>query len=325
MRLLTALFLAACLLIDADSALIRAREAMALWAESVAPSLFPFMALLPALTDEDALKAYEKLFAKAMQKLFRVSGACAAPCLVGLIAGSPAGSIAALRAYQAGAISRRDVRVLCALSTGVGPVFLISSVGEGMMKDVSQGIKILLCAWIASFLTAFLVSFLRKDGDDGIFKGEKSGNPPGAIREAVFGILTVAGYMTVFRVFAGGLPEMIYSFFEVSGGCSVAAEKNNFLLACAVVGFGGVCLIAQNASFLKQTGVCIWELFAIKAATCAFCTLFGLFLPDISNLYIRFAPDAYTLSSAVAMSMALVCAGVVVFSRISKNQRMKRK
>lgn len=298
---------------------------MALWAESVAPSLFPFMALLPALTDEEALKVYERLFAKAMKKLFHVSGACAAPCLVGLMAGSPAGSIATLRAYQAGAISRRDARVLSALSTGVGPVFILSSVGEGMMKNISQGIKILVCVWISSFLTALLVSFVRKDGDEAFFEGEISVRPPGAIKEAVLGILTVGGYMTVFRVFAGGLPEIIYSFFEVSGGCSFAAEKNNFLLACAVVGFGGVCLFAQNASSLKQTGVCIWELFAIKAATCAMCTFLGFLLPDFANFNVRFAPDAYTLSCALALSMALLCAGNVIFSRFNKNQRMKLK
>ena len=240
MRLLTAVCLLAYLLIDSGGALLRAREAIALWASSVAPSLFPFLALLPALTDEAALVIYEKLFGKCMKKLFRISGACAAPCLIGMIAGSPAGSVATLRAYRSGAVSRRDARVLTALSTGAGPVFIISSVGGGMMNDVSKGVKLFLCAWISSLITAFLVSRVCTEGENAFSGGGKSADAPGAIREAVLGVLTVAGYMTVFRVFAGGLPETVYAFFEISGGCAAAASENDFVLACAVTGFGGI-------------------------------------------------------------------------------------
>lgn len=324
MRLLTALCLAAYLLLDSEAALLRAREAMALWAYAVAPSLFPFLALLPALTDDQSLKVYERLFGKAMNRLFRVSGACAAPCLIGLIAGSPAGSVATLRAYQAGAISGRDARVLSALSTGVGPVFIISSVGGGMMNDVSQGVRLLACVWISSFLTAFLVSFIRREGDNTFFEGGRCENPPGAIREAVFGILTVAGYMTFFRVFAGGLPGSIYAFFEVSGGCSVAAESDNFVMASAVIGFGGICLIVQNHAFLKKTKVCFWEFVGIKALTCALCTLLGRLLPKLTPFERGFSPDAYMFSCMLAISMALLCLGLAAASHVYKRHGMKQ-
>lgn len=324
MRLLTAVCLLAYLLIDSGGALLRAREAMALWASSVAPSLFPFLALLPALTDEAALVIYEKLFGKCMKKLFRISGACAAPCLIGMIAGSPAGSVATLRAYRSGAVSRRDARVLTALSTGAGPVFIISSVGGGMMNDVSKGVKLFLCAWISSLITAFLVSRVCTEGETAFSGGGKNADAPGAIREAVLGVLTVAGYMTVFRVFAGGLPETVYAFFEISGGCAAAASKNDFVLACAVTGFGGVCLIMQNYASLKETGVCFKELFAAKAVTCALCAALGCVVSDLPEMKIRFAPDAYGLSCLLGMSMALMCAFYGIGSRFFKNQGMKR-
>lgn len=325
MRLLTALCLAGYLLIDSGGALFRAREAMALWAASVAPSLFPFLALLPALTDDEALRIYEKLFGKCMKKLFHVSGACAAPCLIGMLAGSPAGSIATLRAYESGAISKKDARVLVALSTGVGPVFVISSVGGGMMGDVSEGVKLFLCVWVSSVLTAFFVSRLRREGENTYSDGVKQTNPPGAIREAVLGILTVAGYMTAFRVFAGGLPDIMYAFFEISGGCAVAAEKNSFVLGCAVIGFGGVCLMMQNYASLKKTGVGFGDLLSVKAAACVLCTLFGCIVPEFSILHIRLNVDAYELSCVLGMSMALLCAGFAVGTRAFKKQRMKQK
>ena len=54
-----ALVMAGCLLAAMpEVALNAAREAMASWASSVAPALFPFMALMPLLTCDDAARAY---------------------------------------------------------------------------------------------------------------------------------------------------------------------------------------------------------------------------------------------------------------------------
>ncbi|MBR3928338.1 MAG: hypothetical protein IKJ65_04965 [Clostridia bacterium] len=308
MRLLTALILCAYLLFDSGAALLRAREAMSLWASSVAPALFPFLALLPALTDEDALHVYEKLFGKGVKRLFHISGASAAPALVGLIAGSPAGSLAVVRAYQAGAISQRDARVLTALATGVGPVFVISSVGGGMMNDVSRGVVLLISAWLSSFLTAILVSRVCISGENLFFSGDGEINPPGAIREAVIGILTVAGYMTAFYVFAGGLPDMLYAFFEISGGCRIASERNDMVLSAAVIGFGGACLMAQNIRNLQKTGVKAWEIAWIKAFTGALSALLCALISDIRLPEIRLNFDAYRLACLSALFMTLFCA-----------------
>ncbi|MBQ1256657.1 MAG: hypothetical protein IIX93_05230 [Clostridia bacterium] len=315
MRLLAALFLAAYLLIDSGGALFRAREAMALWAASVAPSLFPFFALLPALTDEDALSIYEKLFGKIMQKLFRISGAAAAPCAVGLIAGSPAGSIAALRAYESGAISRKDARVLAALSTGASPIFIVSSVGAGMLKNVSEGIMLLLCAWTASFAVAFFVSRLHAEREDVFYKGETRAQPPGAIREAVMGVMTVAGYMTVFSVFAGGLPDVVYAFFELSGGCTVASGRHDLILAAAVIGFGGVCLIMQNTANFRKTGVRAREIVLMKICTGAVSAIVYPVISSFGFPDVWLDADAYCLACIAALLMTLLCAFNRLFLR----------
>ncbi len=320
MRLLTALCLCAYLLADSGGAMKRAQEAMSLWASSVAPALFPFLALLPALTDEDALSVYERLFGKTMKKLFGISGASAAPCLVGLIAGSPAGSTAVLRAFRSGAISKRDARVLSALVTGAGPVFLISSVGGGMMNDVSKGVKLLLCAWLSAFLTALFVSRFKNAEDAVRFEGEAAVNPPGAIREAVIGSLTVAGYMTVFRVFAGGLHENLYAFFEISGGCMIASERQSLPLASAVAGFGGVCLMAQNIKNLSGAGVRTLEFVLIKCASGALSLVLCVLISGFKLPQISLNMGAYRASCLAALFMTLLC----VFGRLlRRNARMK--
>ena len=318
MRLLTALCLCAYLLIDSENAILRARDAMTLWYASVAPAMFPFFALLPALTDEDALSVYSRMFGKSMKKLFRISGASASPALVGLLAGSPAGSTAVLRAFLKGAISRKDARVLSALATGASPVFIVSSVGEGMMNDVSLGVKLLACTGTASFLTAFLVSRFCSSGENEFYVGEPSDHMPGAIREAVIGVLTVAGYMTAFSVFAGWLNPNVYAFFEVSGGCFVAAQKKSFVMAAAVIGFGGLCLTAQNIRNLGQAGVKAHEIVLMKAVTGLFSASLGAAFSVLPSFSFRMPLDAYRTSCVLALMMALLC----VIYRLFKRRRV---
>ena len=74
-RFVGALLLAALLLSKPQAAAAGAIRAMAQWADSVAPSVFPFLALLPLLTSEEACAAYRAILGRAMGALFRLPGA----------------------------------------------------------------------------------------------------------------------------------------------------------------------------------------------------------------------------------------------------------
>lgn len=263
MRLALAVFLSASLLIDPASCIERAREAMLLWARSVAPALFPFMALLPSLTDEYAQNAYERLFGRMTNKLFRVSGKAASLMVVGIIAGSPAGAMAIQRAGSS--LTRREREITSAVSCGAGPVFVISSVGVNMFLSPVVGVKLFLAALISNVCTAFLLSRMLTESGGVFCQAEETKKRSGAVSEAVGGILTVCGYMTSFYVFAGWLPGWIYQAFEISNGCAYAARMGLVPLAGGVIGFGGVCAICQNLQYLKKAGVRTKVFLAVKA------------------------------------------------------------
>ena len=91
-RWITGLLIFALLLCRPEAAANGAREAMAQWYYAVAPSLFPFMALMPLLTCPEAARAYERLLGRAMRALFRLPGAAAPAMIAGMAAGSPAGA-----------------------------------------------------------------------------------------------------------------------------------------------------------------------------------------------------------------------------------------
>ena len=115
MKYCLALGMCACLLLFPARCAEQARSAMALWAQAVAPALFPFLALLPVLTSEEARDGYERLFARPM-RAFRLPGRAASAAVVGLMAGTPAGATAAGRC--ANALSPRQRFTLGILVSG---------------------------------------------------------------------------------------------------------------------------------------------------------------------------------------------------------------
>lgn len=321
MRLLTAVILAAYLLMNPDQAVLRAREAMNLWAASVAPALIPFLALLPALTDAQAQNVYRRLFSVPMRRLFALPGEAAGPAVIGLAAGSPAGARAVLRAYRSGAVSARDVRVLSAFSTGAGSAFIVSSVGAGMFKSARAGAVLLAGAWIGAVLTAVTVRFLLKGDDVFCASGDADIKEPGAIREAVMGATTVLGYMMVFRVFAGGLPEDIYALMEISGGCLICAERGSVVRAAFVIGTGGACMLAQNYRILKEAGIRLCELAFIKGLSGVFsaiasCVLAGMNFPEA-----EISPDTFAFSCMTAGAMAVLCVTGALINQFQRHRR----
>ena len=80
-----------------DQARSAALEALSVWLHSVAPGLFPFFVLMPALTCPEAIQLYERILGRVMRPLLGLSGRTAAAFGVSLLAGSPAGAAALAR------------------------------------------------------------------------------------------------------------------------------------------------------------------------------------------------------------------------------------
>ena len=120
---LTGIALALLLLCRPEDAANGAREGLRQWYFAVAPALFPFMALLPLLTSPEGNGACNAALGGLMQRLFGLPGSAAAPVVAGMIAGSPAGCVAAKRvAIEEGWPRGRLERVALACC-GLSPAF----------------------------------------------------------------------------------------------------------------------------------------------------------------------------------------------------------
>lgn len=253
------LFFAAGLIIFPETVLTAAQGAMHGWYTSVAPALFPFMALMPLLTCAESVFFYERLLGRWMRPVLNLPGAAAPAIVVSMLAGSPAGAVAAVRTCSAAGMTRSELERLVLCVCGLSPAFLITGVGAAMLGDPAAG-RILLRAQVASQLILLICT--RGTRPDVPLPERPPAWHDDAVRSAVQGILTVCGYMVVFSVAASVLGRFLRSE-AVSAGVlalldlpSGARKLSNLqlpyeeklLLTAFFCGLGGVCIAAQNLS-----------------------------------------------------------------------------
>lgn len=249
------------LLMYPETALNAAREAMYVWYASVAPAMFPFMALMPMLTCGAAAKAWERALGRWMRRVFRLPGSAAPAVAVGLIAGSPAGAHAVRRCQG---LSREEKARLVCCTSGLSPAFLITGVGAGMLGSAADG-HILFRAQLAAQLTMLTITRGMPKGTPELPGQEDKEVEP--VRTAVTAVLSVCGYMMLFNTAAAIIAAASNS--QSAGLAALCAldlpsaaravanlpiiRKTKLIAIAALTGFGGLCITAQN---LAAAGKC---------------------------------------------------------------------
>lgn len=319
MKYWLALGMCVCLLLFPARCAGQARSAMALWAQAVAPALFPFLALLPVLTSEEARGGYERLFARPMHA-FRLPGSAASAAVVGLMAGTPAGATAA--GQCANVLSPRQRFTLGILVSGCGPVFLVCSVGAGMFADAALGARLWGSMALSLLASAFLCARLPEAWFRVCTAAGAAASSENAMTSAIMGVLSVCGWMTLTGVIGGFFPETVQPFIEVSRGCFLAAHAQSATLAAFLCGFGGICAGLQNCAKLKLSGVDTRWFFLIKTLCGGLCA--GVYrlterlrLPAIPK---TFAPYRVACICAAALAVLALLLG---YGKIIRNRKGK--
>lgn len=326
---LGALLLAAALLCRPEVGLNAAREAMAAWAQSVAPALFPFMALTPLLTGAEAERAYERLFGKMMRPLFNLPGSAAPAIVIAMTAGSPAGAIAAARsAQQAGMTQGQLERIVCC-TCGMSPAFLMTGIGASMLGSPASGALLLRSQIAAQLILLTAARGLR--GRD----RPAAAPPPSAsaepVRMAVSGTLNVCGYMMLFSVIGAmlglllpgeGLRAGLQCLLNLPSGAHMLCkltmpEPLRLTLLAAAAGFGGLCIASQNLS--ACTGVRMSRYLAARLAQSVLMALLTL-------AQLKMKPESVKTMEILPLSALVACVlAVPVLIFWIKNTFLNRK
>lgn len=320
-RWLGGLALTALLLSDPGGAALGAARSMAHWAASVAPALFPFLALMPLLTCPEAASAYERLLGRAAA-LFGLPGAAASALVVGLAAGSPAGTLAARRVAARSGMNRGQLHRIAVAAAGFSPAFLVGGVGAAMLGDPGKGWQLLAAQALAQLT---LLALLRR-----AWRGrtELVADAPGSgeaqpVRSAVLAVLTIGGYMALFgaiaqvagRYIGRGAGDALLCLLDAPSGARLVAdlpleEGVKLALLAGVCGFGGLCVAAQNLGALRGCGMPAWEYVALRVLAGVLCAGYAALLarlPEVNaaGLAARLRADPFAAAGIIASLLAI--------------------
>lgn len=272
-------------------------DGIKLWAVCVLPSLFPFFFLTLFLTKTFTLSLLCEVFEKPCRFLFRTGGVAAYVFFMSAISGYPVGARIIYELKTKNLIGKDEAtRMSCFCSTS-GPLFIVGSVGVGLLYDKTAGL-IMLFSHLISALTVGVI--FRNYGDKSCVTNIKPCFTKtesvlyDSIYNSVISVLCVGGFIAVFftlskiltdfkilypleiffenilaflgvegvgKAFSVGLIECTLGCFELS---KLASASSVAPLCCALISFGGISVLFQSAIYLVSAKIRVGIFLAAK-------------------------------------------------------------
>ena len=252
-----------------------------LWLTAIVPTALPLLVVLSLMVRSPAFLSLTRRLSPFAEKLFRIPGAGAGAMLLSLLSGYPAGARTVAELASEGRLQKGDVFYTACLASTSGPAFCLGA-AAAMFSSPAAGMVLfgshLLAVWSAGFLLPRLTRHKANPAPPPLPKARE---PFSALLfSAVQAVLSVGALIALFFC----LKEMLFSILpplsgygegvlsgllEVTAGVSALANLKTPLslaLAAAEVSFGGLCVNAQQLSFLSGTGVKALPFLLIKLA-----------------------------------------------------------
>ena len=151
------------LLIFSKSNLPAVKNGLALWANSVVPSLFPFFVATEVLMHTNLISLIGNVFNKYMKPIFNVRGEGAFAFIMGIISGYPVGAKIASSFRENNVCSKEECERLLSFTNNSGPLFIIGTVGILMYGSTIIGLLLFITHILACITVGFLFRFWKKN------------------------------------------------------------------------------------------------------------------------------------------------------------------
>lgn len=154
------------LVLFSNSNLIACKNGLALWANSVIPSIFPFLVAAQLLSYTNVVDILSMRLNFLMRPLFNVPGCGAFPFIMGLISGYPVGAKIVSYLYENGQITKNEAERLLCFTNNSGPLFIISTVGASLYGSTTIGAILLFTHILASIIVGITLGLLSHKKTD---------------------------------------------------------------------------------------------------------------------------------------------------------------
>ncbi len=321
-------------LLFGDTAADAVSDSLRLCVRSVIPPLFPYMVLSSLILSLDLFgPLYRRIPAK------RLPG-CTVPVIItGILCGFPVGAAGAAQLVRDGKISQDDAAKLCAVSSAASPAFVIGAVGQWWTREYG------ILLWLTQVITSLLLAaaFFRPSAQTAVPSCETRKSVPGtaesfcsAIASAAQSCLAVTAFITFFGTSASVLSTLIppleplfSTLLEFSRGTSYGARTGGLwgiVLTGSAVGFSGISVLMQSASYLLPEKVPMKPVITAKLVTMASSAAVSAFYyllrrPGVSGIPASGTvfPPAYAAALFLALG-SLAVASKAVFSLLKRTE-----
>ncbi len=242
LKIIVVLFL--CLLLcQPQKGMEGAKEGLLLWYNVVLPSQLPFVMGVRLLLKTAPLTKIPT---------------CLLGFILGLVAGYPVGSMTTAQLYKQGRISRRNLTQLAAFNNMAGPLFVVGTVGIGLLGSARCGYCLLVVHWISAAMFVIFPA-LRESRAQYVRSAEIAASQKAsigrmmgdAVGETAELMLKIGGFIVLFSVLRQWVSGAGGALMEMTGGISWLAEQNlNLkwkLVGCSfLINFSGICILLQS-------------------------------------------------------------------------------
>ncbi len=252
---------------DSSSA---ARDGLNIVLNVLVPSLFPFMAVSVFLTESGLSRYVFKIPSIVISKITGLNEYYCDLFLIGMVGGYPSASKNISVCVKNGEIDQKTAEILLCFCTNAGPSFLITAVGSRMFLNSDIGLILYLASLLSSLtLLAFYshkiekLPLLRVQN-----KSNYSQKLLGSVKSSCKSMSMIAALVVIFSVMTSFIEKyisisdavnsLLIGFLEVTFGCIKATYDTtiiNVLLASAICGFGGICVILQIKSIVSEYNI----------------------------------------------------------------------
>lgn len=345
-----------------DIAIEYMKKGLKLCANTVIPSLFPFMVISELIVASGVGTRVGRVISRPVGWLFGVSegGACA--FILGIVCGFPIGAKALCSMLDRGEILKDEASRALTFCNNPGSAFVISAVGVSLFGSLRLGVTLYICvilsaAVVGAFGRLFFRRITRKGPTNKPYETDirktntdAVGIFTSAIRSSALSMLTVCALVAFFSSLVGclgaileslGAPttltSAIFAFFELSSGVGMAADlppTAAILLSSAALGWSGLSVHFQVMTVASGRNISFKPYFIAKfcqGIVCAALTAIALKLFPLSEeafaeIYASLSQES-TYSNAAFVCTIFFFASIlpILINRIYQKQCKKSK
>ncbi len=240
-----------------------AGKGLAIWYQSMVPSLFPMMILTGCMIKLNITASFSKLIHPVTQRLFHTSPNGSYALFMGFLCGFPMGAKIICELYTQHKLSKDEAKSLLPVCNNIGPVFMLT---YGLPAfDVPHIYTVLILFYCIPLIYTFFL--MRKKSFSSITTAKTKAHPfvfalDESIAESAMGMLSLGGYLMFFNILLlipnkllnlnPQIKSLSSCLIEITNGLSYETAFPPYVYL-ALLQFGGLCCIFQTLKYTLKT------------------------------------------------------------------------